>query len=113
MCRILEVGSSEMVTIDQLVDTAESIAGVRLERAYPLDAPLGVPRRSSHNTFIRELNEGWEPSTPLRTCLDETYHWIEEQYPSQRRQWPRGPCYRAAPLYLHYEMSAHDQRRDS
>jgi GDP-D-mannose 3',5'-epimerase len=77
----LNIGSSEMVTINQLVDLAEEFAGIRLQRRYKLDAPLGVRGRSSDNTLIRGLFD-WEPSIPLRVGLEKTYRWIEEQITS-------------------------------
>jgi GDP-D-mannose 3',5'-epimerase len=67
-----------MVTIDELVDIVEEIAGLRLERLYDVDAPKGVRGRSSDNTAIkRELS--WEPSVPLREGLEKTYAWIYDQ----------------------------------
>lgn len=74
----LNVGSSELVSINRLVDIVESIAGVTLERRYQLDAPLGVRGRSSDNTRIRE-RFGWEPSVPLREGMARTYAWVEQQ----------------------------------
>jgi GDP-D-mannose 3',5'-epimerase len=71
----INVGSAEMVTINQLVDIAEDIAGIRLKRRYKLDAPKGVRGRNSDNTLIREVL-GWEPSIRLRTGLEKTYSWI-------------------------------------
>ena len=62
----INLGSSELVTINQLVDIVEEIAGVRLKRRYDLDAPKGVRGRNSDNTRIRE-HLGWEPSIPLAT----------------------------------------------
>jgi nucleoside-diphosphate-sugar epimerase len=59
----INIGSSEMVTIDRLVDLAEEIAGIKVKRNYRLDAPKGVRGRSSDNTLIRS-KLGWEPSTP-------------------------------------------------
>ena len=56
----INLGSSELVTINQLVDTVEEIAGVRLKRRYNLDAPKGVRGRNSDNTLILE-RLGWEP----------------------------------------------------
>jgi GDP-D-mannose 3',5'-epimerase len=74
----LNVGSSELVTINQLVDIAEDIAGIKLERRYNLSAPKGVNGRNSDNTKIKALL-GWAPSTPLREGLERTYHWIQEE----------------------------------
>ena len=71
----INLGSSEMVSINELVDIAEDIAGYKLERKYDLDAPKGVRGRNSENTLIRKYL-GWEPSIPLRTGLKKTYDWI-------------------------------------
>lgn len=74
----INLGSAEMVTINQLVDIVEKIAGVHLRRNYNLDAPKGVRGRSSDNTLIRQLL-GWEPSTPLKQGMEKTYAWIYDQ----------------------------------
>ena len=75
----INLGSEEMVSINQLVDIVEDIAGIRLKRTYDLSAPKGVNGRNSENTLIRKyLN--WEPSIPLRTGLEQTYAWIYDQY---------------------------------
>lgn len=74
----INLGSAEMVSINQLVDIVEDIAGVRLKRKYNLDAPKGVRGRSSDNTRIRQLL-GWEPAIPLREGMEKTYNWIYEQ----------------------------------
>ena len=74
----INLGSSELVTINQLVDIVEEIAGVKLKRNYKLDAPKGVNGRNSDNTkIVREL--GWEPSILLKDGLAKTYEWIETQ----------------------------------
>jgi GDP-D-mannose 3',5'-epimerase len=74
----LNLGSNELVTIDQLVDIVEGIAGIRLRRRYDLTAPKGVNGRNSDNTMIRKyLN--WEPSTRLKTGMEKTYAWIYDQ----------------------------------
>lgn len=74
----INLGSAEMVTINQLVDIVEEIAGVRLRRRYNLNAPKGVRGRSSDNTRIKELL-GWEPSISLRQGMEKTYAWIYDQ----------------------------------
>ncbi len=74
----LNIGSSELVSINELVSIVEDIAGVKLERRYNLDAPQGVRGRNSDNSKIKELL-GWEPSIPLRAGLEETYAWVKEQ----------------------------------
>jgi nucleoside-diphosphate-sugar epimerase len=75
----LNLGSSEAVSINQLVDIVESIAGIKLERKYDLDAPKGVNGRNSDNTLIQEFL-GWQPSITLRAGLEKTYAWIYDQY---------------------------------
>lgn len=74
----INIGSSEMVSINQLVDIAEDIAGIRLKRRYDLDAPKGVNGRNSDNTLIRTVF-AWEPDTKLRDGLEITYRWIHDQ----------------------------------
>ena len=74
----LNLGSSELVSINQLVDIVEDIAGIKLERKYNLGAPKGVNGRNSDNTLIVE-KLGWEPSIKLRDGMEKTYHWIESQ----------------------------------
>jgi len=74
----LNVGSDEMVTINQLVDLAEGFAGIKLKRRYKLDAPLGVRGRNSDNTLI-EARLGWAPAMPLAEGLEVTYRWIHDQ----------------------------------
>lgn len=74
----INLGSDELVTINQLVDIVESIAGVKLRRSYKLDAPKGVNGRNSDNTKILEYL-GWEPSIRLRDGLARTYEWIESE----------------------------------
>jgi GDP-D-mannose 3',5'-epimerase len=74
----INLGSSEMVSINQLVDIVEDIAGYKLERKYDLKAPKGVRGRNSENTLIKKYL-GWEPSIPLRRGMKKTYDWIKEQ----------------------------------
>jgi GDP-D-mannose 3', 5'-epimerase len=74
----INLGSSELVTINQLVDIAEEIAGVKLERRYNLDAPKGVRGRNSDNTLILERLD-WEPNVPLSVGLEKTYAWIYDE----------------------------------
>jgi nucleoside-diphosphate-sugar epimerase len=75
----INLGSSESVSINQLVDLVEGIAGIRLERKYDLTAPQGVNGRNSDNTLIQKYLH-WEPSIPLKTGLEKTYAWIYDQY---------------------------------
>jgi len=74
----LNVGSSELVSINQLVDLVEEIAGVKLRRTYNLKAPKGVNGRNSDNSEIRRIMN-WEPSVSLRDGLTKTYRWIYDQ----------------------------------
>jgi nucleoside-diphosphate-sugar epimerase len=74
----INLGSDELVTINQLVDIAEEIAGVKLKRHYNLSAPKGVNGRNSDNTLIK-AKLGWAPSTRLREGLEKTYRWIYDQ----------------------------------
>jgi nucleoside-diphosphate-sugar epimerase len=74
----LNIGSDEMVSINQLVDIVEDIAGVKLKRVYNLKAPKGVRGRNSENTLIKEVL-GWAPSINLRDGMEKTYSWIYDQ----------------------------------
>jgi nucleoside-diphosphate-sugar epimerase len=74
----INLGSAELVSINQLVTLAERFAGITLERRYKLDAPQGVRGRNSDNTRIRE-HFGWEPSITLEDGLERTYRWIHDQ----------------------------------
>src|SRR5205807_8345019 len=80
----INLGSSEVVTIYQLVDMAEEIAGIKLKRNYDLSAPKGVNGRNSDNTLIQKYL-GWEPNTALRAGLEKTYRWIYDQYLARER----------------------------
>lgn len=75
----INLGTSELVSINQLVSYIEEIGGIKLQREYKLDAPKGVAGRNSDNTFIKSIL-GWEPGTSLKTGLSKTYAWIEQQY---------------------------------
>ncbi len=75
----INLGSSELVTINTLVSKVEKIAGKKLKRSYDLTAPQGVAGRNSDNTFIKKVL-GWEPDTTLDEGLAVTYKWIKEQY---------------------------------
>lgn len=74
----INLGSSELVTINQLVDIVEDIAGIKLSRHYNLSAPKGVNGRNSDNAKIRRYL-GWEPSIRLRDGMEKTYAWIEQE----------------------------------
>ena len=75
----INLGSSELVSINDLVSMVEEIAGVTLKRTYKLDAPKGVAGRNSDNTFIRSVLD-WEPHLPLQVGMQKTYAWIKDQY---------------------------------
>jgi nucleoside-diphosphate-sugar epimerase len=75
----INLGSSELVTINQLVDIVEQIAGVELTREYELSAPKGVNGRNSDNTRIQAAL-GWEPGTRLRDGMERTYAWIHDEF---------------------------------
>jgi GDP-D-mannose 3', 5'-epimerase len=74
----VNLGSDELVTINQMVDLVETIAGVRLERRHDLTAPQGVRGRSSDNTEILR-RYGWAPSVSLADGLERTYRWIYDE----------------------------------
>ena len=74
----INLGSSELVSINRLVDIVEEIAGIKCKRSYNMKAAQGVRGRNSDNTRIRELFD-WEPSTPLKIGLEKTYAWIYDQ----------------------------------
>lgn len=80
----INLGSSEAVTINQLVDLAEEFAGIKLKRKYDLSAPKGVNGRNSDNTLIQKYLH-WEPNTSLRSGLEKTYRWIYDQYLARER----------------------------
>ena len=74
----INLGSAEKVSINQLVDIVEDIAGIKLKRNYKLDAPKGVNGRNSENTLIKKTL-GWEPDLPLRKGMEKTYAWIYDE----------------------------------
>ena len=80
----INLGSSELVSINTLVSKVEKIAGVKLKRTYKLDAPLGVAGRNSDNTFIQQVLK-WEPNTTLDKGLAATYKWIKQQYEARKK----------------------------
>ena len=79
----INVGSSQKVTINQLVDIVEEIAGIKLKRRYKLDAPKGVNGRNSDNTLIQKVFN-WEPSIRLEDGLARTYRWIYDDMAKAR-----------------------------
>ena len=79
----INLGSSELISINDLVTLVETVGGVKLARTYDPAAPKGVAGRNSDNTMIRGIL-GWEPSTTLRTGIEKTYRWIEQQYADRK-----------------------------
>jgi nucleoside-diphosphate-sugar epimerase len=74
----VNIGSEEMVTINQLVETAAKVAGKDVQKMHKLDAPLGVRGRNSNNDVVRrEL--GWDYSQTLEEGIRNTYNWIRGQ----------------------------------
>jgi len=80
----INLGSSELVSVNELLSKVEKVAGVRLRRHYDLNAPRGVAGRNSDNTFINQVLK-WEPNTPLNKGLAATYKWIQEQYYNRKK----------------------------
>ena len=74
----VNIGSAELVTINQLVDIAEDIAGIKVKRIYDTSAPQGVRGRNSDNILFRSVFD-WEPSIPLREGMEKTYSWIYDK----------------------------------
>jgi nucleoside-diphosphate-sugar epimerase len=79
----INLGSSELLSINELANLAEQIGGVKLQRNYNLNAPRGVAGRNSDNTMIKSILD-WEPNTPFRTGLAKTYTWIAQQYEDRK-----------------------------
>ena len=73
----VNIGSEEMVTINELVDTAAKVAGKEVTKIH-IDGPLGVRGRNSNNDLIRE-KLGWDYSQTLEEGIRITYNWISEQ----------------------------------
>ena len=82
----INLGSEEMVSINQLVDMVEEIAGIKLNRNHDLTAPQGVRGRSSDNTMMREIY-GWEPKYTLIAGLEKTYQWIFDEISSGKKSF--------------------------
>lgn len=83
----INLGSSDLISINDLVSLIEEIGDVTLQRDYDLSAPKGVAGRNSDNTFIKQILD-WEPGTPLRTGMEKTYAWIEGQYQDRKAGKP-------------------------
>jgi len=75
----INLGSNELISVDELVSIAEEIGNIKLARKYDVTAPRGVAGRNSDNTFIKQIFD-WEPSTRFKDGLTQTYAWIEGQY---------------------------------
>jgi len=80
----INLGSNELVSINELVSKVERIAGVKLKREYDLSAPRGVAGRNSDNTFIQQVLK-WQPDTTLDQGLAATYKWIQQQYQARKQ----------------------------
>jgi nucleoside-diphosphate-sugar epimerase len=80
----VNIGSDEMVSVNDAVDLLSSISGKSFTVKH-VSGPVGVAARNSDNTLIREML-GWAPSQPLRVGLEKTYAWISEQVDKARRQ---------------------------
>jgi len=78
---VLNLGSSEQVSINQMIEMIEKIANYKVEKKYLLDKPKGVRGRSSDNTKISK-NLNWSPSIKLYDGLEKTYKWIFDQIKS-------------------------------
>jgi nucleoside-diphosphate-sugar epimerase len=89
----INLGSNELISINDLVSMLEEIAGIKLERHYDLNAPRGVAGRNSDNTFIQQIL-GWEPDTPLRKGMEKTYAWIKQQYADRKAGKPTPAGYK-------------------
>ena len=79
----INLGSSELVSINELVSVIEEIGGIKLNRTYDLTAPQGVAGRNSDNEMIKDILD-WEPDTPLRDGMTKTYAWIAQQYADRK-----------------------------
>jgi len=79
----VNIGSEEMVTINQLVDTAAKVAGKEVTKMH-IDGPLGVRGRNSNNDLIRE-KLGWDYSQTLEEGIRKTYYWILDQINNPKR----------------------------
>ncbi|HEY1686376.1 MAG TPA: NAD-dependent epimerase/dehydratase family protein [Tepidisphaeraceae bacterium] len=99
----INLGSDEGVTINQLVDVVEDIAGIKLKRSYNLNAPKGVNGRNSDNTLIKKVF-GWAPDTKLRDGMEQTYKWIYDDY--MKRHGGKVAVQKPAPMGAHVRETA-------
>lgn len=79
----VNLGSDQLISINDLVSIVEKIGDIKLDREYDLSAPIGVAGRNSDNTFIERVL-GWKPTYPLEDGLVSTYNWIEQQFHARK-----------------------------
>ena len=79
----VNIGSEEMVTINQLVETVAKVSGKAVQRRHKLDAPLGVRGRNSNNDIIRK-ELGWDYEMTLEEGISKTYNWIKQQIDNEQ-----------------------------
>ena len=79
----VNIGSEEMVTINDLLKITAKVAGAAVSKRHKLDAPLGVRGRNSNNDLVRE-KLGWDYEQSLEEGIAKTYAWIKEQVDSQK-----------------------------
>ena len=78
-CRkVLNIGSEEQVSINQMIEIIESISNFKVEKNYQLDKPKGVRGRNSNNDLIRSSID-WDAKVSLKQGLQQTYSWIDSQ----------------------------------
>lgn len=78
-CReVLNIGSEEQVSINQMIKIIEEVADYKIEKNYQVDMPKGVRGRSSNNDMVRS-KIGWDSEVNLKTGLEITYKWIEKE----------------------------------
>jgi GDP-D-mannose 3', 5'-epimerase len=90
----LNLGSDELVTVDELVDVVAKVACKRVTKRHDLTRPQGVRGRNSDNTRLREILD-WEPRTTIAEGIKPTYHWIASRY-GQQLQLPETRVFAAA-----------------
>jgi len=79
----VNIGSEEMVTINELTKITAKVAGKAVSRRHKLDAPLGVRGRNSNNDLVRE-KLGWDYEQTLEEGIRKTYEWVNEQVQSRK-----------------------------
>ena len=83
----MNIGSEEMVTINELLKITAKVAGAAVSKRHKLDAPLGVRGRNSNNDLVRE-KLGWDYEQSLEEGIAKTYEWIKEQVESRKARKP-------------------------